>query len=77
MTKSEKTREHDDAFWFGGERSVKLDGLKPSSFQEAPDTTPVCHWQVLEGGALRRRLRELGSPELVPPVPQVSRMREV
>jgi hypothetical protein len=68
MTKSEGPREHDDAFWLDGETYV---------IREEPGTTPVYDLQVLEGRALRRQLREPGSQELAPPVPQASRMRRV
>jgi hypothetical protein len=77
MTKSEGARQYEDSFWMDGETLLKLDGFKPSSFREAPNATPVYDLKVLEGGALRRRLRQLGSQELAPPVPQASRMRGV
>ena len=66
MTKSEETRE--DSFWLDGETSL---------VREESEAKPICRLEALEGGALRRQLRELGSRELAPPVPQVSRMREV
>ena len=66
MTKSEGTREHEDAFWLDGETYV---------IREEPGTTPVYDLQVLEGRALRRQLRELGSQELAPPMSQPSQTR--
>jgi hypothetical protein len=66
MTKLEEMRE--DSFWLDGERSL---------VREESDTKPVYDLEVLEGGALRRQLRELGSQELAPPVPQPSQRRGV
>ena len=68
MSKSEGTRKRGDSFWLDGETLI---------VREEPDSKPVYDFGVLEGGALRRQLRELGSRELASPVPQVSRMREV
>ena len=50
MTKPEEMRE--DSFWLDGERSL---------VPEESDTKPVYDLEVLEVGALRRQLRELGS----------------
>ena len=66
MTKPEEMRE--DSFWLDGERSL---------VREESDTKSVYDLEVLEGGALRRQLRELGSQELAPPVPQPSQRRGV
>ena len=75
VTKSEQAREN--SLWLNAEAPRKLDGLKPSSFREAVDTPQVYDLKVLEGGALRRRLSELASRDLAPPVPQASRMEGV
>jgi len=50
MTKPEEMRE--DSFWLDGERSL---------VPEESDAKPVYDLEVLEVGALRRQLRELGS----------------
>ena len=52
MPKSERTSTHDDAFWLDGETLI---------VREEPGSKPVYDLEVLEGGALRRQLRELGS----------------
>ena len=68
MTKSEHTREYEDSFWMDSETSL---------VREEPEAKPICRLEALEGGALRRQLREPGSQELAPPAPQASRMRGV
>ena len=61
MTKSEGTRKRDDSFWLDGETLI---------VREGPDSKPVYDFGVLEGEALRRQLREQGSRERAPSVPQ-------
>ena len=53
-----------------------MDG-ETSLVREESEAKPICRLEALEGEALRRQLRALDSRELAPPVPQVSRMREV